>query len=618
MADAKPKFDPSQPYDPAPPKPAFDPKQPFSAQDPEEPGVFKKAVFSVLGGLEYLTEKEQEYLGASSIRKGISEFGKTGSFGSALTAASKQYGEPGAPSGREAVVDAGLSQKPSPQWQPKDLFSKEEQAALLKKGTPYNASRGEFLINSGPSPADLGGIALDFVDPGIALTGGALKYGGAAAKDAVGLTAEGLGKVLPKLKPNAAEIEAATKAIGGKATPGQLFDSKLVQNLENLQQESPGQLGGIFTRNQIKANQDAASKAAEELLVDRARKEGVDIGSDFEKVYKEELSKKLEPAEQIYGAWEDALKETNIPISTNSLKQSLSKISEEVKFSPEATAKAESLSQALDSVKSIDDLKQLRSVVGNDLKAERNGNLRYVLSDFYKNLSLARSDSLKELAKSSQTQDFAEKALKQLSEADQIYKNTANEVSESLLNRGKKSSFGPKRTAEDFFDKSTEIDRLNKVLKTNDPKRIAAIKESFPEAFDILRQGKIEEFARAAEKDGKINYGTLSRNLSKIPVESQNLIFGEGASEKIKALKAFVESAPAPVNPSRTALTQVLLNMANPYTQATGLARSAIYNGLSAGKKVEGALRRFSESGGLALPKEPGLFIPKQNPLKKN
>lgn len=521
------------------------------------------------------------------------EFGKdkpslAGNIVSGFKAAGEAFGAPAGtgPSGKDIATARFGADDEKRVVMPKYKFAgelSEPERARLKSEGKYDPGTGRYLVGEQESMtrAEAAGLGIEMaLDPINAISLGA----GAIAR-ATGKALKGVNRALfgVKLRPNAKEIEAATAAIGGKATPGQLIDSPLVSKLEGVQAQSEGQLGGSLLRRQLEKNKAAADEVSQNIIADRSFKTGSQTGAEFEQKFMDELGKKLGPAEDIYGAWEGAFKQTGLPVSTKKIANNLKNMAEEVKFSPEGLSAIDSANQNLAKIKSIDDLKAYRSTIGKDLaNPALNGNARYVLSQMYKDLSSARSESLQALAKLPESKEFGEEALRQLKEADRFYAEASGAVENALLNKGRPSKFGPKRTAENFFDQTTEIQRINKVLKTGDPKKIAKLAEDFPQAFDVLRQGKIEEFVQKSEVNGVIDIGKLTRAIDKMPEESKSIIFGPKSAEKIRALKTFYEARPMDVNPSKTALARQLIDMFNPYTQAMAVGRSAAHRFLTA------------------------------------
>ncbi len=144
---------------------------------PESPGLLSQLGSAALSGASDLGQYIDKYTGGP-VRAGISA-AQAGE--NPISAYAKQFGEPGAPTGKEIATTAGLSTTPIP---PHRIGS-----------MPYQPKPGE-----GISPAGMGGLAVDVLaDPTLAVQGGMRAFPAAAealspiAKGAKGLLQKGLG-----------------------------------------------------------------------------------------------------------------------------------------------------------------------------------------------------------------------------------------------------------------------------------------------------------------------------------------------------------------------------------------------------------------------------------------
>ncbi len=198
---------------------------------PESPGLLSQLGSAALSGASDLGQYIDKYTGGP-VRAGISA-AQEGE--NPISAYAKQFGEYGAPTGKEIAAKAGLSETPIP---PHRIGS-----------MPYQAKPGE-----GVSPAGMGGLAIDVLaDPTLAVQGG-LKLAPRAAealspiaKGAKGLLQKGLG--------------AATELTSGVPSEDAI---RLMQNPS-----------GVLNP---KSALDIAGNARNELLA-RSAQEGKDISS---------------------------------------------------------------------------------------------------------------------------------------------------------------------------------------------------------------------------------------------------------------------------------------------------------------------------------------------------
>jgi len=598
---------------------------------------------TVAGGIGkavgWAADKMDAYGGGASSRaaayeltRSRPEFNIGENINNAISAGKESYGSgaANAPQGRDILADNfGVSDKPGKLTAPAPMNEIDRQL-LLNWGYTQD-EKGQY-VKEGVSKAENLGAAVDMaLDPLNALALGAKALSKGVATGAK-LMNRGLFGV--KLEKDVEKIKAASEVLGIKPTPGQLLDSATVKKLENAQAQSHGMAGGWRLRKQIESNQKAAKETAEEIFSARSRKSKVESGGEFEKKFMDELYGKLEPAEQVYGAWTEALRETGLPVSKRGIAEKIDDLRSEVKFSPEGKSALLQVENTIDQLQSLDDVKTYRTTIGQKLKDKNTSNAeRYVLSNIYSDLTKLRSDSLKELAKRPEYKDFAEQAIVQIGEADKIWADAANSVENALLSKGQKVKEGPKRAAKEFFEKNTDIQKVNKVLQTNDPSKIAKVAEDYPEAYQILREAKIEELAVRSEHKGKISPQRLVTNIEKLPKESKILIFGDKNAKKIEALKTIIHSLPDDINPPKSGLVHMILNLIDPRVQLPSIGRSMVYRGITGpelgtdvfskigasnlttpiatGSVLLPKAKREKDQLGLKIPSSQGLQLPK-------
>lgn len=581
MAEAKPKFDPNKSFESAgSEKPAFNSAKPF-----EVPGSEPSLGQNLVGGAINVGRGVDSVSGAptrSAIYSAIDLKNPVAAFGHQFLRKPEE-----APTGEDIVNKIGE----------KAPFLNTGGKQNLYPSDPMDRKLGLSLPKDQPltTNAAVLGKGVDFVaDPTIALSFGANVLAKGIGKAWKGVN-EGLFSV--KLAKNAEEVKAASKVLGTEATAGQLLDSSTVKKLEDVQSKSQG-FAGRGLRKTIEKNQEQTQKAAEALTKERSAKSETASGVEFKDKFKDELQKKLEPAEQIYGAWEGAMKETKLPISKDGMMNRFSELKQEHQYSDKALGLIQNFESKFSTVNSLDDLKNLRTSVGKAINPKAmDSNELSAISSIYHDLTGVRSDSLKEMIKSSQTKEFAEEAIKQIGEADNIWRESSESVGNALLNKGSKSKLGPKGTSDKFFKENPEIASINKVLKTQDPTKIAKVQKDFPEAFEVLRKNKIEEIFKSAEYNGKLNNSKLVKSIDSMPPETQVVIFGEDGKKKAQALKVWIEALPLTTNPSGTAQMMQFIEMLNPKTQALAAGRQMVYNALTKPALGEDVFSKIGASG---------------------
>ena len=499
------------------------------------------------------------------------------------------------------------------------------------------------------------------------------------------------------LKESAPQIKAAAKEIGAEATPGQLFDSRIVQELESAQQQSGGLIGGVGVRQTLESNKKAVQDTADAIVSEASSLSKYDVGDKVGKQLSEDLAKKLEPAEAIYTKYESQFKRAAYKPNLKPIQNKINKLKKELKFDPTGLSKVNQFEEQLKQVKNLDDLKKFRTALGNDLARDPlNKTNNKILSQLYEPITEARSKTLIDLAEKSggkkkgievierydlpenvkvgdqhipamdiekevdvnyrldgiedifyavkdnkvvghigldedgavktvfvdpkyRRQGVAEnlyedvaskrgglvsddlnamepeakklwlklkkkypkqvtggkngdpfsmgeitpnkpkgdpnlalQAKAEIENADKIYRQSIEEVATVIKRPGAKIKSSPKKALSNFLDNTPEIARIDKILATNDPKKIAAVKKAFPETFEQLRTSRIQSVMEKNSNGGVVQPLKMAKAINAMPVETVNLVFGPNASKKAKALQIYLQNIPTPVGKSGT------------------------------------------------------------------
>ena len=448
------------------------------------------------------------------------------------------------------------------------------------------------------------------IDPGRIAQATAIGATVPGATQLAGKLFSGIGKGVralsrAKMKPEAEAIEAAAQEIGAKATPGQLIDSATLQRLESAQAQSAGKLGGIGLRQQVQQNIRATQEAAEQIVKEVSGKTAFETGQEAGAQLTKELAERLKPAESIYQKYEGIFSRKAFKPDMGRIKAAIGDLKKEFRLDDKALGFIDNIDSKLPEIKNLDDVKRLRTLVRDSFDPMDKAKSR-VVSRLGSELTEVRSDTLKRLAEE-RGGDFFDVAKKEIEQADSIYKGSINDIKEAILRPGQKMRMSPKKQLADFMERTPEIDRINKVLKTNDPKKIAAVKRAFPESFETLRQGKIQEIATRAETQGAVNPRKLANMMDKLPPETARLIFGAEAAGKAKALKTFLDSIPPMTGPSGTPAGLEIFRTFNVLSQAASVGRSRfskLLENIARGKDIPTRLGR-----GLQTPSARGAAV---------
>jgi hypothetical protein len=434
-------------------------------------------------------------------------------------------------------------------------------------------------------------------------TGQALKTGG-----------KRIAKAFP-LKENAEEIIAAAKKLGVTPTPAQLYDSQLVGKLEGALLKRHGKLGGMKLRKTVDENFKVIQKEAESIIGEVSGKSVDEIGSAAKGQIRDVVSQKIKNASDLYDRFESAY--SKAPADIQPIRNALEELSKKYAGTP-AMGKINNWKNSIDQVitkkavknpkilnasgkeiqtkatktvtrkskiKTIDNLKEFRTAAGklgkslDPVERDISQTLRRAATD-------ARSDSLVRAA------EFAEDlppgvAEELIKAADKTYAEAAGLV-KTLLPRGKEVKGGVKFVLDKTLDVSDESMVAN-ILKSGDAEKMADLKKVFPEAFETLRLGKIDEVISRSIREGEISPKALTNIINKMPKATAELLLGPGAKPKAAAIRSFLDGMAKNANPSDSGTLLEFFKMFNVLSQAGSIAQSRALQLITSGSKLQSA-----------------------------
>jgi uncharacterized protein YjbJ (UPF0337 family) len=446
---------------------------------------------------------------------------------------------------------------------------------------------------------------------------------GAVFKGAGKAIGKGLEKTgIVKVKPNAEEIEAATKAIGGKATPAQLVDSRAVNRAEMTQWEMPGRLGGMSLRKQIQGNIDAAKGTAKEIIGSLNPNEADILGRQFGDEVTNKVAEKLAPATSIYKKWEGKFKD--MPVDREPIRMQLSMLADDFKMDSAVTSKLQDIYRRAEGIQNLNDLKKLRTAVGGEARESLNPEVKRALEDVYVKLRDARSDAIMNMA-DAEGKEIGAIAKREIEAADKTYRQVILEVQNVI---GEKFKGSPTKQLASFLENTPSPDRMKKIMYTNDVDSIKKFAEDFPAAFTYLRDQKVSEIAaKAMDPQGIIDPKKLVKNLDNMPEGSKALLLGADAPQKLKQLQTYLQSLPSykdHPNPSKTSFNSVILSFAKGgMDQLMSFKRSATYDVLSKSAMGRDSITMMGEAaatpftkGAVTAAGNAGILLPRKKEEK--
>jgi hypothetical protein len=395
-------------------------------------------------------------------------------------------------------------------------------------------------------------------------------------------------------KETAQKIKDAAKVLGVEATPGMLKQSKEVQMLESSLLKSEGRLGGMKLRKTVENNKKQIQKVMSDFIEPKTPLTPFQSGEKFGENVVNELAEKLTPAIETYNKYDAMFKNTVLPkfgeiavpgdkkLSWLEQKaaQDIVALKDRVKGDPKGNEIVNSVIKRIKNTNTINDITVLKQNIADEARRNRDEPIwQFINQNFGTKLREYRFDAIKDVAKD-------EKAAKELAQADAIYAATANQV-ENLI-KAKKLKPGVRSALNDWLKTYPDIKRVEKIIDTKDPRRIAKAANDFPESFEYLRDAFKRNFydkmQRTMRQEG-LNVNALAKELDKLPPETVSVLYGENGSEIIEALKTYLKSLPEDVNPSKTSHHLSFLNrfsvMGYPIEQISSVWRELRLNQLS-------------------------------------
>jgi hypothetical protein len=440
---------------------------------------------------------------------------------------------------------------------------------------------------------------------------------GVPAKDAIALANEG------GIKANAKAIEEAANALGFKPTPAMLSNNLTLQALESSldQSASIGGLTGVRSgktgTNQLREGlKQAASKFGDQA----SSMTKVDLGDAIKADILEKVNIKYEPVAKSFENIRESTQFIEVPekskqiLARNFLRQ------KDVALSPSSSwgQKAARYADDLQNVKSVDDIKRLRSLALKEARASMEPADQGVLNYIADRLQALEGVTIKRAASATaptpkQGVKIGNDLVKQLRSTRKDFKGIIQPLGEVA----KESGLSRPKTIKDFARviSETPSEKLPDMLfRINNTRALNLIKKEFPTSFDLIRNQRIGEIIEKSSVKGEIMPSKLLKNLKAIGPEARELIFNsKDVNKSVNYLETVLNAIPNKIGPSGTPQGQMLMNILNVPFQATELGRAALYKTvqnptqpiskvIKFGQQAPNSLKRAGEISSQALP----------------
>jgi hypothetical protein len=372
----------------------------------------------------------------------------------------------------------------------------------------------------------------------------------------------------PVQKANAADIIKAAKELGIDVTPGMLDDTGFVERLESSLAKSPSIFGQSVAK-QLQAQQRGLQAATESTLEKASDLSRFELGEKFKSGVVADVAEKLDP---LAATFQEVAESTrNIPLNEKSLAAVQRNASNlDMVQLGLGGGKAQQYIDAIPKLKNVDQVKTLMTALDSDFNAAQ-GAERVALGQIKEKLSRLEQNSIirgaiqaaRESGGAIRTKT-GEKIGKEVVSDLQAARKGYRELSSGLQEVADTARFGQKRMSPNLFlsnvEGMTSENIPSKFFNLDDQRQLMALKERFPEQFELLRQGRLGEIYQKSVDNslmgqGEINTQRFLNAFRKLSKETQEILFGENLS-KIKNIETVQQSMPRNFNPSGTASSQ--------------------------------------------------------------
>ena len=355
------------------------------------------------------------------------------------------------------------------------------------------------------------------------------------------------------------EIRAAAKKLNVEPTSGMLTSDPTVRGIEATQDKMGLTIAGAKDRAKIQNIRTAIQEAAEGLFERTTPRSAAESGQYAKEKIMSDIKKKLEPAEKIYKEIQGKL--GVVKVNKKEQEKAIQSLRDNIDIkSPAVRAAFKDFEQRLAKVDTVDRLKALRSSLAEGMPQDPSRELKTFHNKAYDILTKMRTDSFVQGARDAKGKFLPSEysqVINRIKEADKIWADTATEVQEALLPRGKKAKFGPKGQAERALNIAPE--KMDKFYPGQDIEKVRAMRKLSPEATKELARQEISKIAKAVTSkgegmQGKKRFNRVIVELEKKSPEVLSTLFNKHEREKVEAAKVLFRNAPFNPNPSESAL----------------------------------------------------------------
>lgn len=468
----------------------------------------------------------------------------------------------------------------------------------------------------------------------------------------VGVAGESLAKsgvknIAPDFnRPGVDQIQAAAAKLGVKPTQGMLTDDYVTRNTENSLAQSPS-IPGAWIRKEQAPIREAIGNASKNAVEDASMESAVEAGKKMRKGVADNLEQRYSPISDAYSDIESQTK--NVPLN----KKGLARVSKNIRGLDEAKFKgsdahsiANRFATWLDEAENVNDIKVLKSKArGISQDPNASFEAKSVASSIMGKLEQAQTNSITRQAVQTaretpifppEGKSFPSKTA--ASDAISMAESDAEDKALNLVGKVKETNKSYKGLLDDArtFGEGSGLTKANKGMAStlNDirsakPEEMASaifdtgnieysnfVKKKMPEQFEMARQQRLAEVARAAQApNGSIDPKKLTKVMDKMGPEAREMLFGSKNVDALQQSQTLLRATPEMVGPSGTPKGFALKEILSPTQNLHDFGRYGLLKAKPAFPAIGGFLQ--DKVAPAAAAATSGLLAPKSNGKKK-
>lgn len=366
------------------------------------------------------------------------------------------------------------------------------------------------------------------------------------------------GKFGAQNKAGSEVLQEAGERIGVQPTRGMLTGEPVVQKIESGLAQTPTGAGQQVAE-QLQNVQTGMKNAGEEVLTAGKTPETVQqMAQSAKEQVMGSIKKSIEPAAEIYRKIEGEARAIGVAeVSRKRISNNIRNVPyAKIKGSAESSF-ANQIADNLENVKSLEELRNLRSYVGKQLGDPNiSSTMKETAGELYGRLGKLEQNSITRAALDAAAnpqhgRSVAKAMIGEIKQANKIYSQVSNELKEiaASTGMGKVNNYG------DFIRKMEALPDekfVSKLFTPGNVKNLKAVQKQFPEAFEVMRKSHLADLYNKSVTKGEVSIPKLIQNSRKLSKEAKELIFGPKADQTLKDIETVYNATYQKVGPSGT------------------------------------------------------------------